>query len=71
MPRTKPKPATTCEVEGCEREAVTCGLCSPCYQAEWKWQQRSIADRRERRRNLEIYHARLERLTAPRLRRVK
>jgi hypothetical protein len=71
MAKTKLKPAMTCEVDGCEREVVACGLCGPCYQAERKWGQRTVADRRERKRNLEIYQQRLDRLSVPRLRRVK
>jgi len=69
--KTKLKPSMTCEVDGCDREATICGLCGPCYQAEYYWQKKGIAERRKRRKNLEIFSARMERLTAPKLRSVK
>ena len=71
MGKRNPQPSWECEVEGCEREAVSVGLCSPCYAAEFYWQKKGIAHRRKRRKDLEIFSARMERMTAPKLRRVK
>lgn len=60
-----------CEVEGCNNEAIACGMCSNCYSAEKRWAERTPAERRERRGKLQLYQNRLDRLKAPRLRSVK
>lgn len=54
-----------CEVEGCEEEAICCGLCANCYSAEKRWAERSVAERRERRGKLKLYQNRLDRLSGP------
>ena len=71
MGKRKPVLIHQCEVPGCDRPVYTAGLCSPCYAAEFYWQKKGIAERRKRRKNLEIFSARMERLTTPTLRRVK
>lgn len=71
MGKRQPQPNWECEVDGCEREAVYVGLCSPCYAAEFYWQKKGIAARRKRRKNLAIFAARMDRMSVPTLRRVK
>lgn len=55
-----------CAVEGCHREAVLVDLCKPCYQSEFKWARRKPADRNYRRQQLDVFQARMARLSLPR-----
>ena len=39
------------------------GLCKQCYSAMYYWEDKTIARKMKRMRNLEKYHARLEAIT--------
>jgi hypothetical protein len=51
-----------CEVEGCTREAAVCGMCAPCYSADYYWSKKGAPARRHRREQLLIFTNRMERL---------
>ena len=72
-PIRRSKPAWQCEVDGCNKEQYTIGLCRGCYSYEYRWTvQKTPAERREHQKKLELYRARLDRVSAAtRPRRIK
>lgn len=64
-------PDQRCSVPFCGRPAVVIDLCRLCYQAEFRWSKRTPAERANHVRQLNKFKARMERLRAPHIRRVK
>ena len=60
-----------CEIPGCEREAQVSGLCHPCYAADLYWAKKTVAQRRKRYKQVQIFEARMEQFSAVVLKRVK
>lgn len=69
--RHKHAPDQRCAVAFCGRPAVVADVCMLCYQAEVRWAKRTPAERADRARQLKKFQARMLRIRAPHLRRVK
>ena len=49
-----------CEIEGCEDEAVTIGLCHNCYQYLARWKGRTLKKIMKRQKRIRLWENRLE-----------
>lgn len=50
-----------CIIEGCERKQYSLEFCRACYQRAWYWDQKTLAEKMHRIKNLRIWDNAMER----------